>query len=243
MAQRQSNAFDTLANAARAVADDKSADGGAVETALVEARQTVADFEALVDAARQRKQWRSQFEQLASASGKVQKLEAKLTVEEQHRLEVIRASDEKLQAIRQELKAATSARDKGQEAKSHLLDPRTVPGSIGEQYRQALEEQHAALVEAERCRRQLQECREGIKYEEGWVKQLKGSEDGQPTLLKTAPQWGSQSPRSKLEEHEILVKRWQRRAAEAEEALKPAEAALAKADRAVEQLLPKVVAA
>jgi hypothetical protein len=243
MAQRRSNAFDTLADAARAVADDKAADSGAVESALVETRQTVADFEELVQTARQRSQWRSHFEQLASASGKVQKLEAKLAAEEQHRMEVLRASDEKLSALRQELSAASTMKQRGEEAKARLTDPKAVPGSIGEAYRQAVEDHRLAEAEVEQCRRQLREARERIKSEEGWVEQLKGSEPGQPTLLKPAPQWSDGTSSGRLEEHGLALKRWQRRGSEAEEALKQAEAALAKAEKAVEQLLPKVVAA
>lgn len=243
MAQRQSNAFDTLADAARAVAEDRAADSGAVEAALVETRQTVADFEQLVETARQRSQWRKHFEHLAAASGKVQKLEAKVATEEQHREEVLRASNEKLYALRQELEAASTMKSRGEEAKARLTDPKAVPGSIGEAYRQAVEEHRLAEVEAERCRRQLREARERIKSEEGWVKQLKGSEPGQSALLKPAPQWSAGSSSGSLEEHELALKRWQRRGTEAEEALKQAEAALAKAEKAVEQLLPKVVAA
>jgi hypothetical protein len=243
MAQRQSNAFDSLADAARAVADDRAADSGAVETALVETRQTVADFEQLVEMARHRSQWRKSLEQLASASGKVQKLESKLAAEEQHRAEVLRASDERLSALRQELGAATITKQRGELAKARLTDPKTVPGSIGEAYRQAVEEHRLAEVEVEQCRRRLKEARERIKSEEGWVEQLKGSEPGQLALLKPAPQWSEGSSSGRLEEHQLALKRWQRRGTEAEDALKQAEATLAKAEKAVEQLLPKVVAA
>lgn len=243
MAQRRSNAFDTLADAARAVADDKAADSGAVESALVETRQTVADFEELVATARQRSQWRNHFEHLASASGKVQKLEAKLAAEEQHRMEMLRASDEKLSSLRHELSAASTMKQRGEEAKARLTDPEAVPGSIGEAYRQAVEDHRLAEAEVERCRRQLREARERIKSEEGWVEQLKGSVPGQPALLKSAPQWGDGTSSGRLEEHGRALKRWQRRGSEAEEALKQAEATLAKAEKTVEQLLPKVVAA
>lgn len=243
MAQRQSNAFDTLASAARAVAEGSNADSGAVESALVETRQTVAEFEALVETARKRVEWRKHFEQLASASTKAHKLEAKVASEEQHRAEVMRVSNEKLEAYRDELRVVLTAKQKGEEAKARLIEPKAVPGSLGEIYRQAVEEHLRAEVEAERFRRERREASDRIKSEEGWLEQLKGSVSDKPTLLSGSTQWGSGETSGRVLEHELALKRWQRRAKKAEEALKQADATLAAAARVVEQLLPKVVAA
>lgn len=243
MAQRQSSAYDTLAASARAVAEDKAADSGAVEAALVETRQTVADFEQLVETARQRSQWRKHFDQLSSASGKVAKLEARVAAEEQHRDEVLRATGEKLHALRQELETASTMKSQGEEAKARLLEPKGVPGSVGEAYRQAVEEQHLADVQAAQCRRQLREAQERVKSEEGWILQLKGSEPLKPAMTYGGQRTAEGSSSVRLQEHELALKRWQRRVAEAEEELKRAEAVFAKAEKAVQQMLPQVVTA
>jgi hypothetical protein len=74
--QREGNALDTIAAAARAAARGETYDVGAIEKALAETRQTPGDFERAVELARKRLAWLADFEKLASATTKVTKLES-----------------------------------------------------------------------------------------------------------------------------------------------------------------------
>ena len=105
--QREATSIDTVAAAARAAARGESYDVAAIEAALVETRQTATDFEAAVDVARQRQTWLKQFEQLAAAASKADKLEAAIQAEEEKLAEARRAAiarcDAMLDALHPEL--------------------------------------------------------------------------------------------------------------------------------------------
>jgi cell fate (sporulation/competence/biofilm development) regulator YlbF (YheA/YmcA/DUF963 family) len=246
MRQRESNAIDAIAAGARAAARGESYDVTQIESALIETRQTAADFEAAVDVARQRQTWLKQFEQLAAAASKSDKLEAAIQAEEEKLAEARRAAIGRCDAMRVELAIHASRRDQGKDAREALLRPAGVPGTIGDQWRSAIAARDAAEVQRSETQRQLNESRAKFKSEERWIEQIIGEVDKtiKPNILDRITGqklYGDQANR--VEQHTLALKRAQRRIEEAEAQLAVDEKALTKAQKAVDDLAPQVVRA
>lgn len=242
--QRQLNALDIVAAGAKAASRGERYDVLSIEKALLEAGMTMSDFEAAVDRASKRAAWLADFEQLASATTKAKRLEASLAAE-QTKFEAIRtAYFEKAQALESQLRLAQAAKDKARDAHSSLLDPRGVPGTVGERYRQAVAKAEAADAEVAEARRAVRELQEKIKSELGWIAQIKGEEDAlvRPSPLPSAaPKAAQESQR--LEQHRLTLARAERRKAEADAALTQAEKRAALAHKAVDALVAEVLQA
>jgi hypothetical protein len=242
MKQRELNAIDTIAAAARAAARGEHYDVGAIETSLVEARLSMADFEAAVETATRRSTWLRDFEKLATTTNKVTKGEAAITVERDKFEAARQAFAEKVAAIDADLAAARTARDAGQAAKGNLLDPRHVPGTIGEKYRQAVADAEAADSVVAGIKRQLREITDRIKLEESWIVQLTG--DKPKELRPFSPLLRSATPDTfEMTDHRNALARAQRKKAEADAQLVEADRASAMAKKAVEALIPDVLKA
>lgn len=244
MKQREGNALDTFAAGARAAARGESYDVAAIERALVELGKSTADFEAAVELASNRAAWLADFEKLASASAKVNKLEAAATAEQTKFEAARRAFMEKAEAIDADLAIARKMREKGTDARGRLLDPREVPGTIGDKYRAAVAEADAATNKLESVQRSLREILARVKSEREWIADLTGEKEKQlqpdRIFVKSADQPG-ENP--KIEEHRIYLARALRRQAEAEAQLTEAEKVAAAATRAVDALAAEVLKA
>lgn len=241
--QRHFNAVDAIAAGARAAARGERHDVSAIDKALLEVGMTMPDFEAAVERASRRAAWLADFEQLASASAKAKRLEAAAAAE-QAKYEAARAAFfEKANAIDAELRQAVAVREKGREARERLLDPREVPGTLGERYRRATEEAHAAQVVVAEAQKAFREQQERIKSEEGWIRQLSGADDNEirPSRITIRDSAPAESPR--LEEHRNALARAQRRESEAQARLLEAEKRAALAQKAVDVLVPEVLKA
>jgi hypothetical protein len=246
MRQREATSVDTIAAAARAAARGESYDVTQIEAALVETRQTAADFEAAVDVARQRRTWLMQLEQLAAAASKSDKLEAAISAEEERLAEARRAAIGRCDAMRAELAIHASRRDQGKDAREALLRPAGVPGTIGDQWRSAIAARDAAEVQRSETQRQLNESRAKVKSEERWIEQIVGEVDKtiKPNILDRITGqklYGDQANR--VEQHTLALKRAQRRIEEAVAQLADDDKALTKAQKAVDDLAAQVVKA
>lgn len=243
MKQRELNAIDTVAAAARAAARGETYDVGAIENALIGARLSMDDFEQAVEIAGKRIAWLAEFEKLANATNKVKKAEAAIASEQAKFEEARRAFMQKIEALDSDLAVARTARDAGDRARSNLLDPKLVPGTVGERYRSAVADSEAAEQVAEDLRREMREINERIKSEEGWIKQLAGEKA--ETLRPYSPLKRAEEPAEsyKLDDHRKFLARAQRRKSELEPNLKAAEQAAAKAKKAIEDLMPEVLKA
>ena len=246
MRQRESNAIDAIAAGARAAARGESYDVTAIEAALVETRQTATDFEAAIEVARQRQTWLKQFEQLAAAASKSDKLEAAIQAEEEKLAEARRAAFARCDAMRAELAIHANRRDQGRDARESLLRPAGVPGTIGDQWRSAVDARDTAEVQCGDTKRLLREARNVFKSEEGWITQIIGEADKslKPSIFdRLAGQklYGDQANR--VEQHALSLKRAQRRIAEFEEQLVNDEKTLTKTQKAVDDLAAQVVKA
>lgn len=242
--QRQLNAIDTIAAGAKAAAQGERYDVAAIENALVETGQTMAAFEEAVERASHRAAWLADFEKLANASTKVKKLEASLATE-QARFEAARtAYFEKAAALEEQLRKAQATREKGRQAQDRLLEPRGVPGTIGERYRQAVAEADAAEAGLGDAQRAVREQLEKIKSEQAWIQQLLGEQEQQlrPSLLRPSARDAQQEP-PRLQDHRRALARAEKRKAEAEAELGKAEKRATLAHKAVDAMLAEVLQA
>jgi hypothetical protein len=243
MQQRQFSAYDTIAAGARAVARGERYDVTAIEKALVDAGMSMAEFEAQVEQATKRAAWLVDFEQLATASNKAKKLEAAAEAE-RTKFEATRlAYFERANALDAELRQVSAIRDKARDARERLLDPRAVPGTVGEKYREAVAAAHAADVEVADAQRAVREQEERIKSEQGWIRQLNGEEEKEihPSRVSYRDAAPPESPR--LEEHIKALARAERRKAEAQATLLEAEKIAAQARKVVDALVPEALKA
>lgn len=244
MKQRESNALDTITAGARAAARGESYDVAAIERALTELGKTTGDFEAAVEVARKRVAWLADFDKLAAATTRVSKLEASAAAE-QAKFEAARRSFmEKAEALDADLATARKSRERGRDARSNLLDPRGVPGTIGDKYRAAVAEAEAAEATLGTAQRALREILARVKSEREWIAHLSGEsvKELRPDRILTK----SAEPRGenpKLEEHRLYLARALRRQAEAEAQLTEAEKAAAATARVVDALAGDVLKA
>jgi hypothetical protein len=243
MKQREANAIDTIAAAARAAARGESYDIGATEKALIETGMSVDDFEAAVERARRRLAWLDDFEKFATATNKVAKLEAAVEAEKAKFEAARKAFHEKGSALDADLATYRTARDKGREARDRLLDPRDVPGTIGEKYRQAVAEAEAAASALERAQAAVREQAARVKSENEWIAQLTGEREKQmkPDRIMLRPNDAPEGDSYRIQKHRNDLARAQRRKAEAEAQVIEAEKTAARTRRAVDALLPEVL--
>jgi len=243
--QRELAAVDVVAQAARAAATGKSYDVGAIEKALADTGQTPADFERAVDLARRRLAWLTDFERLAAANAKASKLEAAAAAEQTKFEAARRAFMERADAIDADLRTIRTVQDKGNQARGNLLDPRDVPGSVGERYREAFAESEAANGTVATAQRELRAAMERVKSETDWIKQLTGAaaKTVQPDRILAKSPDAVAAESSQLQEHRKALARWERRKREAETVLTEAEKVAARAAAAVEALIADVLKA
>jgi chromosome segregation ATPase len=241
MRQRETNAIDTVAAAARAAARGESYDVGAIEHALIEARLSMSDFEAAVEVAGKRIAWLADFDKLANASNKMKKAEAAIAAEQGKFEDARRAFAQRAEALDTDLATARSQHNAGEQARHNLLDARNVPGTIGDRYRAAVAEAEAAAVEVGTFQREMREVAARIKSEEEWIAQLTGEniDKIRPYIALKAPEDPAESHR--IEDKRKILARAQRRKAEVEASLKRAEVVAAKAQKAVDDLVPEVL--
>lgn len=244
MTQRSLNALDTVAAAARASARGERYDIGALETALIQAGMTMEVFEAAVETATKRHAWLGDFEKLANATGKVAKLEATAAAE-QSKFEATRAAYlERCAALESQAKTLREIRDRARDARDRLLDPKLVPGTIGQRYREAVAAAEVADNAAAEARRAHRERVEKVQSEEHWIAQLTNE---QARMVKPSHIYlkGDRQPTedSSLRERREALARAQRREAEARSQLAAADDRAAQAHSVVEQLIPEVLAA
>jgi chromosome segregation ATPase len=243
MQQRLFNAEDTIAAGARAAVRGERYDVAAIEKALVDVGKTMADFDAEVERAKKRAAWLGHFEQLASASAKMRKLEAAAQAEKA-KFEASRSAFfERAKAIDDELREVSAVQEKARDARQRLLDPREVPGTLGDRYREAVADAESADADVGNFQRALREVEERIKSEQAWIRQLSGEDEKEirPLLIPRKSTSAAESPR--MEEHRKALARAERRKAEAQEVLLEAEKRSVQARKVLDALVPEVLKA
>ena len=239
--QRADNAVDVLAQAARDHAAGQTVDVGAVESALVETRQTADDFAKLCEIAAKRREALLAVDRLPSASGKLAKANAAID-DEQRRFEDLRlAHVKRITSLDSERAAAQTAVTAAEQGRGVLLDPKLVLGTIAEKYRAAISEREEANNLVSTLERELRDATADAKSEEEWVDQLTQS-DSQPRSfgMISLP---SQPTSYRLQDHVNAKQRAERRAAEATKQLSEARKVLAQASRKLAELELQVLKA
>jgi len=226
--QRADNAVDVLAQAARDHAAGQTVDVGAVESALVETRQTADDFAKLCEIAGRRREALLAVERLQSASGKLTKASAAIEAEQRRFEEVRLAHVERITSLDSERAAAQSAVTAAEQGRRVLLDPKLVLGTIAERYRQAASERDDAASTVQALERELKDATSEIKSQEEWITQL-GQSDAQSSY--------------RLQDHVNAKRRAERRTAEATSQLSEARKVLAQASRKLADLELQVLKA
>ena len=209
-ARRETNA-ETLVAAARRIAAGENVDPTAVEAALVAEGATVDDFESMCDLARRRLTWHAARDKGPSAISERDKLTAEL--ESAHAaFEKVHAQwAEKSRRLSQQIDAAIAIVQAANDATDKLTAPSHISGPLADRLRKADEDHAEALQTVDAIRRELREAKSRVKDETEWCAHKAAYGNGA----------------SSLEEHQRLLKRAERRLAELEAALPPAEKAVA----------------
>jgi hypothetical protein len=211
-ARKESNA-ETLVAAARRIAAGENVDPTAVESALVAEGKSVDDFELMCELARRRQTWHAARDKGALAISERDKLTAEL--------ESAHAAFEKVHAqwagksrrLSQQIDAAIAIVQAANDATDKLTAPANISGPLADRIRNADAEHAEALQTVDAIRRELREAKSRVKDETEWCAHKAAYGNGP----------------SSLEEHQRLLKRAERRVAELEAALPPAEKAVAAA--------------
>jgi chromosome segregation ATPase len=212
-ARKESNA-ETLVAAARRVAAGENVDPTAVESALVAEGKSVDDFESMCELARRRQTWHAARDKGPAAISDRDKLTAEL--ESAHAaFEKVHAQwAEKSRRLSQQIDAAIAIVQAANDATDKLTAPANISGPLADRIRKADEDHAEALQTVDAIRRELREAKSRVKDESEWVSHKKQFNDQRL---------------STLDEHERSLKRAERRVAELEAALPPAEKAVAAA--------------
>jgi hypothetical protein len=215
MTARRENNSESLVAAARRIAAGESVDAGSVEAALVAESKSVDDFEALCELARRRLTWHAARDKGPAAIVQRDKLNAELDAARELFERTRLAWVEKSGRLASQLSAVVSIVQASDDATERLTNPANVPGVLAERIRTADAEHVEALEAVEAIQRELREARSRVKTETEWVTHKK--------------EFNNNTHLSTLDDHKRALARAERRAAELEAALPPAEAAVAAA--------------
>lgn len=235
--QRELNAADLIAEAARAAASGATYDLGAVENALRDQCMTLNDFEAAVGRARQRALWLSQFDRLNTATNRAAKLQAAIDAEEERFAAQRLAAAEKVRGLQAELDVQRAACDAGTEARAQLLNPASVPGTIGERYREAVAARDSARAIVSRHSSELRDMTERLDVEQSFLN--KGREEEKRTIYGNGQAASHHADQS---EREARCDSIRRRIGEIDKSLATAQRDLTAAEAAVKKLEIEVLA-
>lgn len=198
------SALDAVATAARAVAAGKAADPDAIAALLAAADLTSNDFEAAVALAKTRAEWLASLDRIPGAKSKANKAQSALAIEQQKFIEARDAYAEKGGALEDELNAAQEVIREGDRARDQLLDPRNVPGGLGERWRDTVAAARAAEEAVGNAERRLRELDDQIKTAAGWIKDMakQEPEEVDPSTWKAnddQAEWGRDQHGGQLE--------------------------------------------
>lgn len=160
IAKRQLAADDQVLEAARAAAADLAVDAVALEAAMFSSGTTLDQFEQLVELCRKRAGWLADLDGMKAAGSRQAKAEAALKAETDRFEEARRIALDKIAKLEREAAEARAAYDRAKAGRDNLLDPRNVPGGIGERYRATLDERDQAEGEVRRLRNAITRMRD-----------------------------------------------------------------------------------
>lgn len=182
---RELNAHEQLAAAAKAAARGQSVDVGSLEESLFSTRQTVDDFRLLCEYEAERAERLAAMEKLAPNKAKATKLRAAMDAESNKFNEIRDAFQARYAKLETEAREFEREVDAASRARDWLLDYRNVRGALGEQYREAVDEQAAAASAVDQLNRRISDLQRGIKGCDSEIEQTRAAWDR--TLLTSGP--------------------------------------------------------
>lgn len=203
-AERTRNAAETVSTAARKVANGQNVDHTALEAAMVATATTVDAFAELVDLHKRRAAWRADYDRLKDAATKRDKVNATIEREAAAFEELRQKHAEKMSRLQADYKEVSRLVERGEAARHELLAVDNVPAPAAQTLREAHDNLATASEAVSAATRAIREANDGIKSEEEWI--ARKDEAGDNHM-------------SSKGDHELALKRWKRRLAEAEPVL------------------------
>lgn len=230
--QRTGSALDRLAQQARHGAAGQTVDEADVDAALHELHKPVEFFAELVEVAGRRHTAGLALEKLGTATTKQRRLDEAIAAENRKYEEYRSAYLGRVNALEREKHEVDATIRKANEARSQLLDPVNVLGSIHARYVEAIGDRQTAATEVDRLRRELKQQTDRLKEGERWIVSIRKAHESE---IPPTPFIKRDSPRltAELEPHELTKKRAQRRIDELTPQLREAEERLDRAERSV----------
>lgn len=243
---RTTSAREQIETACKRIAAGETFDPGSLDDALLVAGLSLEQFRERVEFQLRRRESIERLERLASSRTRREKGEAQLEAERKKFEEIAAAHRSRCVAIGAEIREAEAAITAAEEARYWLLELEHVPLQFRDSYSEALDRQHAAQLSLQSAKRAVREAREQIASEKGWIAQILGESAREITadpriITKSQREALSGAAKAKAEDHELALKRWERRLAEAEAAAKTATTESEAADAAVSDIQKRIL--
>lgn len=174
---RELSAQEQLAAAAKRHVRGETVDVASIEEALFTTGQSVDDFRKLCESEESRRDCFRRIENGASSRTKLEKLEQQIAAEIMKFSEIRSAHETRIAKLDEERREIVPAVDAANAAKDWLLDPRNAIGAVGEEYREALDQESRAESEVEGLQRQAKELRRDMNYADEEIERIRAQHD------------------------------------------------------------------
>ena len=160
---RELSAQEQLAAAAKRHVLGETVDVGSIEDALFTTGQSVDDFRKLCESEDQRRKCFQRIEAGASSKTKLDRVEQQIAAEIMKFSEIRSAHEARVAKLDDERREVVPLVDAAAAAKDWLLDPRNAIGAVGQEYREALDQEQQAESVVEGLQRAAKELRGDVK--------------------------------------------------------------------------------
>jgi chromosome segregation ATPase len=175
---RELSAQEQLAAAAKRHVLGETVDVGAVEEALFTTGQSIDDFRKLCESEAQRRKCFQRIENGASSKTKLDRVEQQIAAEIMKFSEIRSAHEARVGKLDEERREIVPLVDTAAAAKDWLLDPRNAVGAVGDEYREALDQEQQAESAVEGLQRVAKELRRDMKSCDDEIEHVRSQYDG-----------------------------------------------------------------
>jgi chromosome segregation ATPase len=246
--QRTITALEQVELAAKTLAAGGTVDMGGLESALVTAQLSPDDFRQRCDFHVERVAKLATLEKLGPARTKADRLDKDIAGENARHAELTAAYQKRWTSLREQADEVAREVEDSRRARDWLLDLKNAPLDLADEYRAALDAEHAAQVAIGDIERSIRDLKERHRSAVGWVEQileqdLREIHPPSATVTKSQRDRLSAAQQAKLDEHERRRDRLAREIKEQETQLTAARADLVKAEAHLAAVRKKVLAA
>lgn len=174
---RQLSAQEQLTAAAKRHVRGETVDVASIEEALFTTGQSVDDFRTLCNLEEQRRDCFTRIENGASSKTRLEKLEQQIAAEVAKFAEIQQGYQTRIAKLDEERREVSPAVNSAASAKDWLLDPRNAVGALGDEYREALDQESNAEAEVQRLERLAKELRKDMRTSDEDIERLRASCD------------------------------------------------------------------